>query len=923
MDKTYSPQNIEQPIYKSWEKNHNFEPQGNGKTYCIMLPPPNVTGSLHMGHGFQHTLIDILIRYKRMLGYQTLWQPGTDHAGISTQLIVEAQLEKQGLHRSNMSREEFLQHSWQWKEKSGNHITQQMRRIGSSPDWSKERFTMDDGLSAAVQKVFIQLYDEDLIYRGTRLVNWDPVLGTAVSDLEVISSEEKGFIWHIRYPIVDSNEYITVATTRPETMFGDAAIAVHPDDERYKHLIGKSIIIPISERIIPIIADTYVDPSFGTGCVKITPAHDFNDHEVGKRHNLENLNIFDKTAKLNENAPKKYQTLDRFVARKLLVDELEQHEYLEKVEPHILKIPRGEKSNTIIEPLLTEQWYVKTKPLAQPAIEAVKNGQIRFIPEQWNKTYFHWMENIEDWCISRQLWWGHRIPAWYDDAGNVFVGYSENDVRFKYKIKDTTILKQDEDVLDTWFSSALWPFSTLGWPQRTPEFEKFYPTSALVTGFDILFFWVARMIMMSLKFTGKIPFKDVIITGLICDHEGKKMSKSKGNVLDPIDIIDGISLEQLLKKRTDHLVLNSVRNSIEKATKQQFPDGIAAFGTDALRFTYCSLPANTRQVKFDLQRVEGYRNFCNKLWNATRFVLMMTADDANDLDEGALQYSPADLWINSKLQKTIALCEEHLQQYRFDLLAQSLYDFVWHEYCDWYVEFSKTVILNPKTHAPIKRGTQRTLINILNQALKLLHPIIPFITEDLWSKIKYLTSDTASSLMLCAYPKIDNNFINNTIEEEIEWVKNIIISIRTIRSEMLVSPSKQTPLYLRNFNPAIEKLVAKYSTILSALGKLTSINLLNPNDPVPLASSNVVGELELLIPMAGVIDQAAELQRLDKEIAKIEKDLIFTYNKLNNPSFTDNAPPDVIEKTKEKLEQAEQAKQKLSVYQEKIRCLSN
>ena len=921
MDKTYSPQAIEQSTYSLWEKNNNFEPQGNGQPYCIMLPPPNVTGSLHMGHGFQNTLMDILTRYQRMQGKQTLWQPGTDHAGISTQLVVEALLAKQGLQRKDMSRNEFLKHVWQWKEQSGDNITKQMRRIGSSVAWSRERFTLDEGLSAAVQKVFVQLYDEGLIYRGTRLVNWDPTLGTAVSDLEVIPSEEKGFIWYIRYPVVNSNEFLTVATTRPETMFGDAAVAVHPEDPRYKHLIGQTITIPICNRVIPIIADTYVDPEFGSGCVKITPAHDFNDYEVGKRHNLKNINILDKQAKLNENVPKDYQNLDRFVARDRLVSELQEQQYLEKVDPHVLKIPRGEKSNAIIEPLLTEQWYVKTKPLAQPAIEAVKNGQIKFVPEQWDKTYFHWMENIEDWCISRQLWWGHRIPAWYDENGNIFVGYSENDVRFKYKINESIKLTQDEDVLDTWFSSSLWPFSTLGWPQRTPEFEKFYPTSTLVTGFDILFFWVARMIMMGLKFTGKIPFKEVVITGLICDHEGKKMSKSKGNVLDPIDIIDGITLEQLLKKRTDHLVLNSVKSSIEKATKQQFPDGIPAFGTDALRFTYCSLPPNTRQVKFDLQRVESYRNFCNKLWNAARFVLMINQEESNDINEGALQYSPADLWIQSKLQHIIAASHEHIKQYRFDLLAQTLYDFVWHEYCDWYLELSKVVIFNDKALAPMKRGTKLTLISVLNQILKLLHPIIPFITEDIWKRITFLTGDNADSLMLCDYPQVNASLINQSIEDDLEWIKNIIITIRTIRSEMLVNPSKQTPLYLNHITSIEQTKIEKYSNILMSLGKLTAIHILKSDDPIPLASSDFVGELELLIPMAGVIDTKTELQRLEKEIAKIDKDLLFAHNKLNNESFTQNAPPDVIQKIKEKLAQAEMAKQKLSIYQEKIRSL--
>ena len=918
MEKTYSPQAIEQSTYQTWEKNHYFEPKTTGQPYCIMLPPPNVTGTLHMGHGFQHTLIDILIRYKRMQRNSTLWQPGTDHAGISTQLVVEAQLERQGKSRTQMSRDEFVQHVWKWKEESGNIITKQMRRIGSSVDWSRERFTMDEGLSAAVQKVFIQLYEENLIYRGKRLVNWDPVLGTAISDLEVISSEEQGLIWYIRYYLEDSSDFITIATTRPETIFGDAALAVHPEDPRYKNLIGKFVQIPLCNRKIRIIADNYVTQEFGSGCLKITPAHDFNDYEIGVRHNLEFITILDKQAKLNQNVPQKYQNLDRFIAREQIIQDLQEQGYLEKIAPHVLKIPRGEKSNTVIEPLLTEQWYVKTKPLAKPAIDAVKNGQIRFIPEQWNKTYFNWMNNIEDWCISRQLWWGHRIPAWYDEEGNIFVGCSENDVRFKYKIKESTKLTQDEDVLDTWFSSSLWPFSTLGWPKRTPDFEKFYPTATLFTGFDILFFWVARMIMMGLKFTGKIPFHDIVITGLICDHEGKKMSKSKGNVLDPLDIIDGISLEDLVEKRTSNLVLNSAKKSIEKATKQQFPNGIAAFGTDALRFTYCSLPANTRQVKFDLQRVEGYRNFCNKLWNAARFVLMMSQEESGDLDEGAVQYSAADHWIQSKLQHTIAECHEHIKAYRFDLLAQTLYDFVWHEYCDWYLELSKTVMFDKKVLSPMKRGTKLTLIQVLNQALKLLHPIIPFITEDIWQRLHTLTGDESDTLMLCQYPTPNQNLINPTIDEEIDWLKKVIISIRTIRSEMLVNPSKCTPLYFNNATPEIKERINKYSAILMSLGKVTTIHLLNADDPIPLSSSDLVSDLELLIPMAGVIDPVSELQRLEKEIIKIEKEIIFNSNKLSNKSFTENAPHEVIQKTQTQLAQDNLIKQKLFLYKEKI-----
>lgn len=922
MDKTYSPETIERARYTHWEDQGYFQPQGQGEAFCIMLPPPNVTGSLHMGHGFQNTLMDAYIRYKRMSGNRTLWQPGTDHAGISTQLVVERQLEREGLSRKEMTREEFLKRVWQWKEESGGAITQQMRRIGSSVDWSRERFTMDEGLSAAVQKVFIQLYDEKLIYRGTRLVNWDPKLGTAVSDLEVISEEENGYLWYIRYPIVDSNESLIVATTRPETMLGDAAVAVNPDDARYQHLIGKQIHLPLCHRTIPIIADDYVDQTFGTGCVKITPAHDFNDHEVGKRHQLPAINILTKLATINENSPEKYQGMDRFVAREAIINDLKEGDFLVKVDAHKLKVPRGEKSNVIIEPLLTEQWYVKTKPLAQPAIDAVKKGDIRFIPENWSKTYFQWMENIEDWCISRQLWWGHRIPAWYDEQGNIYVGISENDVRFKHNLADSVRLKQDEDVLDTWFSSALWPFSTLGWPERTPELEEFYPTSVLFTGFDIIFFWVARMIMMGLKFTNKVPFKDIVITGLICDSDGKKMSKSKGNVLDPIDIIDGIDLESLIKKRTSNLMLDSVRNSITKSTQQHFPDGISAYGTDALRFTFCALASNNRVVRFELSRVEGYRNFCNKLWNASRYVLLnLNNDEDVDFGDGAFQYSPADRWIVSKLQRTITLCHHYFETYRFDLLANALYDFVWHEYCDWYLELSKPVLYNQEALSAMKRGTRRTLITVLNQILKLLHPLMPFITEEIWLRSAKLGGEFNETIMLSQYPQAEPTLLNEPIEEEIEWLKTIVQSIRTIRSEMSVSPAKPIPLVIRHANAQERERLKKYQTTLSALAKIQSIEFLENDAIAPVSASAVIGDMELLIPMAGIIDKEAELNRLQKEISKFDKEIVISTNKLNNPQFTENAPADVIKKEQERLAQSELAKSKLLTHQKTIEGL--
>ena len=922
MEKNYSPTDIEQSCYKLWEAHHYFEPQGEGKPFCIMLPPPNVTGSLHMGHGFQHTLIDTMIRYQRMMGRKTLWQPGTDHAGIATQLVVERQLENGGQARKDMSRDEFIDLVWKWKEESGGQITSQMRRIGSSADWSRERFTLDKGLSTAVQKVFIQLYEEGLIYRGTRLVNWDPKLGTAISDLEVISEEEDSFLWHIRYPIVDSDESIIIATTRPETMLGDTAVAVHPEDERYKHLIGRSVQLPLCNRSIPIIADDYVDKDFGTGCVKITPAHDFNDYDIGKRHNLPIINILTKRAAINKNAPIKYQAMDRFVAREHIIEDLKSLDLLVLVQPHRNKIPRGEKSSVIIEPLLTDQWYVKTAPLAKPAIEAVEKGDITFVPENWSKTYFQWMHNIEDWCISRQLWWGHRIPAWYDNFGHVYVGYTENDVRFKYKLESTLALMQDEDVLDTWFSSALWPFSSLGWPEKTPDFEQFFPTNVLFTGFDIIFFWVARMIMMALKFTGKVPFKEIVITGLICDSDGKKMSKSKGNVLDPIDIIDGITQNDLVDKRSANLMIGSVRDSIIKQTKKLYPTGIPAYGTDALRFTFCSLASNSRQVRFDLNRVDGYRNFCNKLWNAARFVLLSTTEDAVDLDDGAFQYSPADEWILSMLQKTISRCHEHFASYRFDLLAHELYEFVWHEYCDWYLELSKVVLFDNDARAPIKRGTRRTLIHVLTQILKLLHPLMPFITEALWQRVTKISSDTSETIMLCAYPQVEEQLRHPELEQEFEWIKHIIQAIRTLRSDIGISPAKKIPIILHHLSPEVQTSIQRHEKSLYLLGKLNSIETnYNKQNDTSVYASTMVGTLEILVPMIGLIDKDTELLRLDKELSKLQKDIVFATSKLNSDDFTKKAPADLIETMQEKLKQAQHAIEKLEEHRKKIELL--
>lgn len=919
MDKTYSPNTIERKNYQMWESQHYFSPQGEGTPFCIMLPPPNVTGSLHMGHGFQHTLIDALIRYKRMMGFRTLWQPGTDHAGISTQLIVEGQLEEEGLSRKEMTREQFLTRIWAWKDESGDHITRQMRRIGSSADWSRERFTMDEGLNNAVLKVFIQLYEEGLIYKGTRLVNWDTKLGTAISDLEVISHEEEGFLWYIRYPVKDSQDYLSIATTRPETMLGDVAVAVHPKDKRYKNLVGKSIILPLCEREIPIIADDHVDKDFGSGCVKITPAHDFNDYEVGKRHKLEPINIFSTKGTINNNAPEQYIGLDRFKARSKIINDLEELGLLEKIIPHKLNIPRGEKSNSIIEPLLTEQWYVKTKPLAKDAIDAVKKGKINFIPKNWDKTYFHWMLNIEDWCISRQLWWGHRIPAWYDENGKIYVGYSEDDVRFKHKLDSSIKLKQDEDVLDTWFSSALWPFSTLGWPEKTKDLETFYPTNVLFTGFDIINFWVSRMIMLGLKFTGKNPFTDIVITGLICDLDGKKMSKSKGNVLDPLDIIDGIDLNNLIAKRTSNLMLKSVKDKITKATRKEFPDGIKAYGADALRFTFCSIASNNRIVRFDLNRVEGYRNFCNKLWNASRFVLTNTSEEDSDFGDGAFQYSPADLWILSKLQRVKSQSHKYFQNYRFDLLANLLYDFVWHEYCDWYLELSKPLLYDDSTLAPLKRGTRRTLIHVLDQILKLLHPIIPFITEEIWLKLSKLISENGETIMLAKYPMVEQELINEKIEQDLEWVKKIIQSIRNIRADLGVSHAKSVNILVKSQSIKIKDKFHKYSPMLNALIKIKEIKYLDKtNNDLPLAANTVIDDLEIFVPLQGLIDKEAEISRLEKELTKLEKDINFSKNKLHNPAFSKNAPPDIIKKEETKLANAISAKGKLIDHKEKI-----
>jgi valyl-tRNA synthetase len=916
MEKTYDPHKIEQRWYKIWEKRGYFAPSGKGKPYCIVIPPPNVTGSLHMGHAFQDTIMDALIRYHRMLGDNTLWQPGTDHAGIATQMVVERLLEKEGKTRHDLGRERFIERVWQWKEHSGGTITRQLRRLGASVDWSRERFTMDEGLSRAVREVFVRLYEEGLIYRGKRLVNWDPVLGTAVSDLEVIADEEKGHLWHIRYPLADGSGFLVVATTRPETLFGDVAVAVHPQDQRYCHLIGKYVLLPLAAREIPIIADEHVDPEFGTGCVKITPAHDFNDYEVGKRHHLPMINIFTPDARLNEHVPPRYRGLDRFAARKQIVADLESQGLLEKVEDHLLKVPRGDRSGAVIEPYLTDQWFVKTKPLAEPAIQVVKEGKIRFIPENWTKTYFQWLENIDDWCISRQIWWGHRIPAWYDAEGHIYVGHSEAEVRKKYQL-GTLPLHQDEDVLDTWFSSALWPFSTLGWPDETPELKTFYPTSVLVTGFDIIFFWVARMVMMGLKFMGDVPFREVYIHGLVRDAHGQKMSKSKGNILDPLDLIDGITLEKLIEKRTFGLMQPHLAKQIEEQTREEFPNGIPAYGADALRFTFAALATTGRDIRFDLGRIEGYRNFCNKLWNAARYVLMNT--QGQDLGAKDADYSPIDLWIQSRLQRAIQTTVDAIEGYRFDLAAAALYEFLWEEYCDWYLELAKISLQTG--NATQQQATRRTLIEVLETFLRLAHPIMPFITEEIWQHLAPIAGIQGDTIMLQPFPQFNPHTVNEAKEREIAWLKGFILGLRKIRGEINIAPGKPLPVLLQGGNDLDRLRVADFQPYLERLGRVESIAWLGPEETPPEAAIALVDDLKILIPMRGLIDKQAELARLEKEIQRFEKELSRLEAKLNNPKFLEHAPAELVAKEEQKLEEARAALFHLRDQQARIRAL--
>ncbi|MFI8431642.1 valine--tRNA ligase, partial [Pseudomonas sp. NPDC078863] len=908
----------------------------------------NVTGSLHMGHGFHNAIMDALIRVRRMQGRDTLWQPGTDHAGIATQMLVERQLEAQGQNRHDLGREKFLEKVWEWKDQSGGNISRQIRRLGSSVDWSRERFTMDDGLSEAVKEAFVRLHEDGLIYRGKRLVNWDTKLHTAISDLEVENHEEKGFLWNLKYPLADGvktaegNDFLIVATTRPETMLGDSAVAVNPNDERYKALIGKFVELPLVGRRIPIIADDYCDPEFGTGCVKITPAHDFNDYEVGKRHNLPLLNIFDKNANvlpaaqvfnldgtLNDSIdgkiPAEFAGLERFEARKQIVAAFDAAGLLVSVNDHNLKTPKGDRSGTVIEPWLTDQWYVSTKPLAEPAIAAVEDGRIQFVPKQYENMYFSWMRDIQDWCISRQLWWGHRIPAWYDESGKVYVGRDEAEVRAKHNLGPDVALQQDNDVLDTWFSSGLWTFSTLGWPEQTEFLKKFHSTDVLVTGFDIIFFWVARMIMMTMHLmknedgTPQVPFKTVYVHGLVRDGQGQKMSKSKGNVLDPLDIIDGIDLESLVQKRTSGLMQPKLAKKIEKQTREEFANGIESYGTDALRFTFCSLASTGRDIKFDMGRVEGYRNFCNKIWNAARYVL----DKGEDCGQNgeAYELSLADRWIISQLQRTEAEVTRQLDQFRFDLAAQALYEFIWNQYCDWYLELSKPVLWDENAPVERQRGTRRTLVRVLEVALRLAHPFMPFITEEIWQRIAPLAGIQGKTIMLQPWPVANEERIDPAAENDIEWLKELMLGTRNIRGEMNIGPGKPLPIFLKNVSAEDQRRLTENEALLKKLARLESITVLAAGEEAPLSATALVGEMEVLVPMAGLIDKAAELARLDKEILRLQGEVQRVGGKLSNAGFVDKAPAEVIEKERAKLAEAEQALDKLAEQHARIASL--
>ncbi len=955
MEKSFEPAQIESKWYERWEASGAFKPSGKGEPYCILLPPPNVTGTLHMGHAFQQTVMDMLVRYQRMRGMNTLWQVGTDHAGIATQKIVENQLAVEEQTRHDLGRDAFVERVWKWKEESGSTITNQMRRIGATADWSRERFTMDEGLSAAVRKVFIDWYRAGLIYRGNRLVNWDPVLGTAVSDLEVTNVERDGHMWSIRYPVVGSDESVVVATTRPETMLGDVAVAVHPEDERYAHMVGKTLKLPLTGREIPVIADDYVDKDFGTGCVKITPAHDFNDYAIGQRHGLKPINIFTKQATVIgaashiaeigddlgkykdpeagvlipeeydwEIIPAKYRGLDRYDARKVMLVDLEALGLLVETKPHKLQVPVSQRSDAVIEPMLTDQWFVDLtsdvqadgrpggrKAITEPALDAVRSGEIKFVPENWATTYTQWLDNIQDWCISRQLWWGHRIPAWYDEAGNIFVGEDEADARASATAAPVGTLRQDDDVLDTWFSSALWPFSTMGWPADGPvknergevvanwEQDKiFLPSAVLVTGFDIIFFWVARMVMATKYFIGQIPFREVYINAIVRDADGQKMSKSKGNTLDPLDLIDGIALEPLVEKSTKSLLIPQVRAKVEKRIRKDYPDGIPAIGTDALRFTFAALASYSRTINFDIKRAEGYKAFCNKLWNAARFVLMNLPEGEIAAPAGAA-VTEAERWILTRLKQTLGEVEQHFVAYRFDLLAQSLYEFVWNEYCDWFLELSKPALNGDDANAAA--STRHTLLVVLESVLRALHPVIPFITEEIWQSVAPKLTLTDNSLMQRPWPRADEILADDAATAEIEWFKNVLSGIRKIRSEMNISPAKTIPLLLADGDAGDRERVAKFAAQIAFLARTEAPQWISSGADEPAAAAAVIGTLRVLIPLAGLIDLGAEKARLAKEITRIEVEIRKCEGKLGNASFVANAPAEVVAQERQRI----------------------
>ncbi|HYM87050.1 MAG TPA: valine--tRNA ligase [Pseudoxanthomonas sp.] len=913
---SYDPKSFEARLYAEWESAGYFKPSGKGEAYTVLLPPPNVTGTLHMGHAFQHTLQDALVRYHRMRGYDTLWQLGTDHAGIATEMVVSRNLalEGKGETRDSLGRDGFIEKVWEWKAQSGDTIERQMRRLGTSGDWTRSSFTMDPMASKAVIEAFVRLHEEGLIYRGQRLVNWDPVLKTAISDLEVENVEQDGFLWSIAYPLSDGSGTLTVATTRPETMLGDAALAVHPEDERYAHLVGRTVKLPLTEREIPIIADTYVERDFGTGVVKITPAHDFNDYQVGLRHDLPLINILTPTASINDAAPEKYRGLDRYEARKRILADLENEGLLVETRPHKLQVPKGDRTGQVIEPYLTDQWFVKMDTLGERGLKLANDGDVRFVPGNWINTYRHWMENLQDWCISRQLWWGHRIPAWFDEAGNVYVGRDEAEARAKNSLSNDLVLSQDSDVLETWFSSGLWPFSTLGWPDAEAMsergFDRYLPSSVLVTGFDIIFFWVARMVMLSDHFTGKVPFQNVYMTGLIRDKDGQKMSKSKGNVLDPLDIIDGISLEDLVAKRTTGLMKPTDAPKIEKATRKEFPDGIAAHGADALRFTIAALANHGRDIKFDMGRAEGYKNFCNKLWNATRFVLMNTqnatlpplaGEGARRADGGALRapVTDAEKWILSRLAKATAEAETHYARYRFDLLAQSLYEFAWNEFCDWFLELAKPALNGSDAEAA--DSTRHTALYVLESLLRLLHPLVPFVTEELWQQVAPRLGIQASTISLQAYPLASDYAGNDHAQAgtDVEWLKDMVSALRRVRSELGVSPGKQVRLMLQDGNDNDRKLLDRYASQLSFLLKLEAIEWVEAEAQAPASAVAIVGELKLLVPLEGLVDLDAERTRLDKEITRVAGEKDKSETKLSK--FSDKVPPSVIEQERQRL----------------------